>query len=208
MCQNSVEHNLNFHHQENLKSQSLNVLKLVWYLSVANRYLTASMKHSSSWEADSHLACQEIPSFSWNPKVHYHVHRSPPTVPILSQINLVYIFPPYFLKIHFNSSSHLCIVFRRYLSFRLSNQNTLRLSHFTHARYMDRPSHTPLFDDHPNNIWRRVKTMELLIIQVSPASCHFIPLGQCFPTFLHGGTPKIIIYINPYPWKRLQARKS
>jgi hypothetical protein len=44
-----------------------------------------------------------------------------------------------------------------------------------HARYVPRPSHPPWFD-HPNNIWWRVQTMQLLIMQFYTVSCHFIPL--------------------------------
>jgi hypothetical protein len=36
------------------------------------------MKQSPSWETNSHSANQEIPCISWNLKVHYHVHKSPP----------------------------------------------------------------------------------------------------------------------------------
>jgi hypothetical protein len=60
------------------------------------------MEQSSSSEASSHLASQEIPHLLQNPKFHNRVHKGPPLVPILSQMNPVHTFPPYFPEIHSN----------------------------------------------------------------------------------------------------------
>jgi hypothetical protein len=54
---------------------------------------TFKLSYSDTWE---------ILPLLWDPKVHYHFHRSIPLVPFLSHTTPVPSFPLYFLKIHSN----------------------------------------------------------------------------------------------------------
>jgi hypothetical protein len=77
-----------------------------WCARVDNYALTYFIyllkEPSPSWEAANCAATQELPSILWNPKVHHRVHKSPPLVPILGQIEPVHTIPLYLSKIYFN----------------------------------------------------------------------------------------------------------
>jgi hypothetical protein len=63
---------------------------------------TYSMEQSPSWEANPFSVRQEIPRILWNPKVHYRIHKCPPPVPILSQLDRIHVPTSHLLKIHLN----------------------------------------------------------------------------------------------------------
>ena len=101
------------------------------------------MKQSPCWEVNRFADSQEIPRILWNPKVHYQIHKSPPSVPILRQLNSVHTPTSHFLKIHLNiilppmpGSPHWS------LSFQFPHQNPVHASPLPHMPYMPWPSHS------------------------------------------------------------------
>jgi hypothetical protein len=129
---------------------------------------------SSSWEAASCIVTQEFPNILWNRKVHYPAHNNTLMVLTLSQITPFYT-TSFYLRSILILSTHLRLCLPS--SLLPSSFPTKFLYEFLaiHLCYMPFPSRPPLLD-HSNYTWRRVQVMNLLIMQFSPTSCHFISL--------------------------------
>lgn len=102
---------------------------------------------------------QEIPCLLRSLKVHCHAHKSPPPVPILSQINPIHTLKHNFPKIYFN------IIF---LFTRLLGLPTSPFPSGISAKIFYTFLISPWFDH--NNIWWTVQNIELLILQFSPVT--------------------------------------
>ena len=74
------------------------------------------------------------------PEVHYRIHKCPPPVPILSQLDRLHTPTSYFMKIHFNITLLSMPWSPKWsLSLRFPHQNPVYVSPLPHTRYM--PAH-------------------------------------------------------------------
>jgi len=112
---------------------------------------TYSMGQNLSWEANQFEASQHIPHILWNQKVHYHIHKGPPTPPNwTSSIQSIPPHPTSWRSILI-LSSHLCLCLPSGLSLRFPHQNLEYASPLLYTSYMPRPLHSSQFY-HPKNI--------------------------------------------------------
>jgi hypothetical protein len=126
--------------------------------------ITHSFTELSPSSETNCAATQELPSVLCNPKAHYRVHKSPPLVPILSQINLIHTIPSYLSKIRFKYCPPTYALVFLVVSFLLAFPPISYMhSSSPHSCYLPCPSH-PCWRDHSNYTWRRVQVMKLLIM--------------------------------------------
>ena len=147
------------------------------------------MEQSPSWESDKFSASQEILR---NPKVHYSIHKCPPPVPILSQLDPVHTPASHFLKIHLNIILPSKPGSPKWpLSLRFPYQNPVYASPLPNRCYTPCPSHSFLIDQ-PQNIWWRVRDHK--------AHCHAVFSTPVTSPFLGSNIILSTIFSNTLSW--------
>ena len=94
-----------------------------------------------SWEINSSSASQEILHVLWESKVHFRVHKTRPTIPVLSQMNPVRVLPSYFFKIR-SDVVPTAPDFQVVSFLQVPPPNSVCMSRLLHTCSMTHPSHS------------------------------------------------------------------
>ena len=144
----------------------------------------------SPWEAKQVLSSAVL----------YHSYKSPPPVPVLSQINPVHAHHPSFWRSILILSSHLCLGFPSDLYPQSSQPKPCIYLSSPHMCNMPHLSHLCWFD-HLKKTWWGVQIMKLLIIQSSPLPllCPFQPQASSSAPYSHAPSA----YVSPSMWETI-----
>ena len=146
------------------------------------------MEQSPSWEANWFSGNQEIPRILWERKVHYRIHKCPPSVSVPNHIDPFHAPTPHFVTIHLNIIlPSMNGSFKWSLSLRSPHQNPVYTYPLPHTCYMPRPSHSSRLD-HPNDNGWWVQTIKLLMMQFSPFPLPCPPQAQTFSSVPYSQT--------------------
>ena len=97
---------------------------------------------------------KKIPYNLWYLKLH-HVHKRPPLVSSLTQMNPTHALPTYIFKIHFNTVISCRPKFSKWsLFFKLPHRSLESISLLHHVCHMSHPSHSP-WSEHLNT-WQSI----------------------------------------------------
>ena len=127
-----------------------------------------------------------------NTKVHHRSHKCPPSVPILSQIDLVHITTSHFLKIHLNIiPSSMARSPKWSVSFRFPHQNPVYASPLPHTHYM----RTFFMTLTPEQYWMRSTDYAPHYVVFSTPLSPRPPQAQIFSSAPYSQTPSA--YVPP-----------
>ena len=99
------------------------------------------MEQRLSWEANRLSANTQIPLILWKHKVHYRIHKCPPPVPILSQLDPIYDPHPTLRRFILILSSHLRLVHPSGLFTDISEERKFHLGFGTITRRLNTSGH-------------------------------------------------------------------
>ena len=121
------------------------------------------MEQIPSWEVRRFSARQVIPRILWKPKVHYCIHKCPPPVLIVSQLDPVHAHTSHFLKIPLNIIPTRTPGSSKWSSsLKFLHRNPVHTSPLPHMCYTPCPSYSRF--DHLVNFGWGIQIMKFLIM--------------------------------------------